>query len=424
MFIVWQTAPELIIVALALVALTLISWRRLDLGVIFVLLLLPSYLIKIYVKGLPFTVLELLILALVLVWFAKEVKEKSILAKARLLGLAGFWLPILLILVGAIISTVFSADFRTSAGIFKAWFLEPVIFGLILFDAIKKKKQFINICLALVVSGTAVAAISLVYWVLGDLTFDGRLRAFYQSPNHLAMFLAPCLILGVGLWSEIKESWRKFLLAGLSLMSGVIYLAGSYAAWLAIFVSFFIFSFVWWRLKKISGQKTFIIWGILASLILCFVFLQMDSTKWNNMFSSRSSWQSRLAIWQTSVKIISDHWLLGIGPGLFQKYYLAYQKYFPPYLEWAAPQPHNLFLAFWLQAGLLGLVGFLWLVINFFKSLLNLDVKKLPLALMLMAVMIYILAHGVLDTTYWKNDLSLIFWAVIFLSYRVVRLRD
>ena len=26
-----------------------------------------------------------------------------------------------------------------------------------------------------------------------------------------------------------------------------------------------------------------------------------------------------------------------------------YQKHFPPYLEWAVPQPHNLYLAFWLQ---------------------------------------------------------------------------
>ncbi|TSC53324.1 MAG: hypothetical protein LiPW39_336 [Parcubacteria group bacterium LiPW_39] len=41
-----------------------------------------------------------------------------------------------------------------------------------------------------------------------------------------------------------------------------------------------------------------------------------------------------------------------------------------------------------------------------------------------MAVMVYILVHGLLDTTYWKNDLALIFWAIIALSYRAARRLD
>lgn len=141
-------------------------------------------------------------------------------------------------------------------------------------------------------------------------------------------------------------------------------------------------------------------------------------------------------IWQAALKIGQDHWLLGIGPGLFQKYYLDYQKYFPvPYLEWAVPQPQNLFLAWWLQTGLLGLMGFLWLLVNFFRwalaawrqkkpsffPLSGTSEGRQPLALVLMAVMIYILAHGLVDTTYWKNDLALIFWVVMALSCVVSR---
>jgi len=130
-------------------------------------------------------------------------------------------------------------------------------------------------------------------------------------------------------------------------------------------------------------------------------------------------------VWSAAGKILADNWLLGIGPGMFQQYYLEYQKYFPvPYLEWAVPQPHNLFLAFWLQAGILGLIGFIWLIINFFRRLFNFFInQKSPLALSLMAIMVYILAHGLLDTTYWKNDLSLIFWTIIASGYIADRLR-
>jgi len=34
----------------------------------------------------------------------------------------------------------------------------------------------------------------------------------------------------------------------------------------------------------------------------------------------------------------------------------------------------------------------------------------------------YILIHGLVDTTYWKNDLSIIFWLVIVLGYKANRL--
>jgi len=97
---------------------------------------------------------------------------------------------------------------------------------------------------------------------------------------------------------------------------------------------------------------------------------------------------------------------------MFQKYYLDYQVNFAPYPEWSVPQPHNIFLAFWLQAGLLGLVGFFWLLISFFKKI---EPKQI-LSSILIGTMIYILIHGMVDTTYWKNDLSIIFWLIISIA--------
>jgi O-antigen ligase len=169
---------------------------------------------------------------------------------------------------------------------------------------------------------------------------------------------------------------------------------------------------------------------------LALVYSQIGSEKLNNLLNSdRSSWQSRLMVWRSALKIGWDNWFFGVGPGMFQKYYLDYQKYFPPYLEWAVPQPQNIFLAFWLQTGLVGLIGFFWLIINFFRRVLRLLKKQKPsyakasegrepLALALMAVMIYILVHGLLDATFWKNDLALIFLTIAALGYKAVRLSD
>jgi len=121
-------------------------------------------------------------------------------------------------------------------------------------------------------------------------------------------------------------------------------------------------------------------------------------------------------VWQAALKILNNNFILGIGPGMFQEYYLDYQKYFSPYLEWAAPQPHNIFLAFWLQCGIFGLAGFLWLLIRFFKTGFKLSaIGHRSLVIGLMAVMVYILVHGLVDATYWKNDLSVIFWLTVVL---------
>jgi O-antigen ligase len=120
-------------------------------------------------------------------------------------------------------------------------------------------------------------------------------------------------------------------------------------------------------------------------------------------------------IWQSSGKILSDNWLLGIGPGNFQDKYLEYQKYFPPYLEWAVPHPHNLYLAFWLYGGLVGLVSFLVILYFFFKKV---ETPKLGVSTgvkyIALGVMIYVLLHGLVDTTIFKNDLAVVFWLTYF----------
>jgi len=116
--------------------------------------------------------------------------------------------------------------------------------------------------------------------------------------------------------------------------------------------------------------------------------------------------------------MIADSPVFGIGAGNFQNTYLAYQKYFPPYLEWSVPQPHNLFLAFWLEAGIAGLIGFVVILYYLFLMLAKVIQKKqdLDLAFLFFALFLCILLTGLADTTYWKNDLSFLFWIFAFLT--------
>jgi len=359
---------------------------------------LPLYLVNFRIGWVPVNLLELLICGLFIFWLFFGNKD-------RLAFNNKIWIPVLMIFFGVTISTWFSNDIEISAGIWKGWFVIPLLFFIVLLNSIKTKEHVKNIIISLTFSGLFVSLIALYYWFNGVLTYDGRLQGFYLSPNYLAMYLSPILILSLYLFSFVKNKILKTLLIiNYLLLISIIYLTYSYGAWVG-----FLFALIFLLIQK-KDKKMILIF---LSLFILILILQIPTQKFQGFIDfSYPSLESRIIIWQSSWEIIKDNALIGIGPGMFQKYYLDYQVNFAPYPEWSVPQPHNIFLAFWLQAGLLGLVGFFWLLISFFKKI---EPKQI-LSSILIGTMIYILIHGMVDTTYWKNDLSIIFWLIISIA--------
>ena len=77
--------------------------------------------------------------------------------------------------------------------------------------------------------------------------------------------------------------------------------------------------------------------------------------------------------------------------------------------------PHNIIFNFWLEIGLAGLVAFGWLVVIFFKVGFQRGVTKDWLTLGIMAAMVTIIVHGLVDVPYFKNDLAVLFWVMVAL---------
>lgn len=441
--------------------------RIINFGICLIVFSLPLYLVRFRIYWVPVTLLELMIYGLFILWLVRSITVRpfevaetapwsSIKLLRRRLALTGngilsrFQIPIFLIFFGVTIATLFSIDIRISAGIWKGWFLAPLLFFIVVAANLKTKKQIKNVLTALILSGTGVALVAFGYWFKDQLTYDGRLAAFYLSPNYLAMYLSPILILSLYLYFCFKKKLFKIsLFIAHCLLFIVIYLTFSCGAWLGLAAAFIFLLISFWLMPKnlpsrflIYIKRSKLIFYLIGFIVLliAFSFLwQISSQKFQDFSDSpRSSpsaffeqksgaWQSRLIIWQSALEIIKatpHNFLWGVGPGMFQQYYLDYQSESKPYLDWAVPQPHNLFLSFWLQTGLIGLLGFIWLLVIFFRIGLkkffgSLTPKKGNSVLFysfLMAAMLYILVHGLVDATYWKNDLSIIFWLIIALN--------
>ena len=398
-------------------------------GIYLIIFSMPLYLLRFSIFGIPTTVLEMMVYLLFLVWIINKIKKNNF-YPALTDGFSGFsrlskngvlLTGIILLFLGVIISTFNSSDLRTSLGIFKGWFVDPFLFFIVFISVIKKEKHLVIALKSWLVSGVAVSSISVFYLLNNNLTFDGRLKAFFLSPNHLAMYIAPAFLIMLFFLLNKRNLDKKlfsieYLVFSIFLIIILIplYFTYSYGAFLGIFIGILYLVFK----NKISKSKlktrNIYLMGLVVLILSGFIFT--TSNKFNQITNSdnRSSFHSRLMIWNTSVEIIKDNPLFGIGPGTFQETYLSYSKKFSePYLEWAVPQPHNIFLAFYLQTGIIGFVGFILILIWFFNYRRDAINRVSTMACIINILMIYILIHGLIDTTYWKNDLSLMFWLLV-----------
>lgn len=343
----------------------------------------------------------------------------------------------LLLILGTMFAMVYQAFwigivspegvFHRGFGILKAWFFFPFLFGWLLYQAASWFHWFRNtVILGIVYMTVSIATVAIFFGFLGGYTYDGRLVGLWQSPNFLALLLAP--IWPFFLLLLCRESTRQkknipsivMALFGSVVSLLALLLTRSYGGIIAADVSALLFFHLGFP-KPFQKYTRFLLALVLAgSVLFGTIFLKNSSLQEYFSPDSRSSFASRVMIWRSSVKMLADSPIFGIGPGNFQDVYLVYQQFFPPYLEWAVPEPHNVFLAFWLHSGLIGLIAFLGLLWLWFYRLFHAlpNGARLELAALL-AAMSSILVHGLIDTPYWRTNLSFLFWMIFFFGLAV-----
>ncbi len=376
---------------------------------------LPAYLIRFSLFGIPTTLLEIIIYISFIIGLFNFKKAQRINFK--------IWLPIMLLLLAATISTLVSPDKLVALGQLKAYFVDPILVVWLVLSFLKKE-DFIWILSGLAGSSLIVSGFSLYQKIIGQVTDDERVVGIFgYSPNYVALFLGP--IIGMVLAHNlelmtkniaVKDKNLKIVLGWLVVVIDfiAIYLSVSRGAFLALLAGliFYLIIHFWNKIKqnfclKISLLVIIVIAIIAAWLVFRPNFLLSPEAGSRVTSSNNIRWQ----IWQTSIELIGNHPILGIGLGNYQNAFdlLTHNRVnFSAYITPLALSSHNIFLMFWLSTGLLGLIAFIWLLIIFFqKAFQNLDK---PIAVVLVTAMAILIFQGFVDTPYFKNDLSLLFW--------------
>lgn len=342
---------------------------------------------------------------------------------------------VLAFLVLALISTRWAGNFGVASREFRIIVLDPILlYALVRFSrfSTRQLRWFVN---ALLASGVAVCAIGLYQYVTGDVILAdgvGRLTAVWGSPNNVGLYLGRLLPIALAFvfklrgqaddpgagdhGSAFQRAIARWGYAALVALFGVtIVLTYSRGAlFLGVPASVgFVMLVLYLRSHQLSPRAR---WAIGATALLVGVALLpfLNSERAGSWFQTGTGTGFfRLAVWTSAVNMIRDHPLLGVG---LDNFLYEYPKYILPE-AWREPNlshPHNIILDFWVRLGIGGVLVLLWLLAAFyqrawrvFKSSRQMYLRALMLGLM--ASVVNMLAHGLIDAAYFVVDLAFVF---------------
>lgn len=321
-----------------------------------------------------------------------------------------------LFLISGLISLVWHGTDRAKLGQFTVIFLQPIsIFFISRYLIIKfpqTRRLLLTTCyLLLAIFGlyAAVQYFSLLglpvaYW--GNSVEPKRATSFFGHPNFYALFSAPLLALLIpDMVSSLKA--KSYNLKAWSWLFGTagLFFSMSRAGWLGLFTAIVIYLVV---AADNKIRKTF--FAVAAAAIL--VVMATPNLRYRLIlpFYGEKSAVSRLSLWHTGIKAIKESPIFGLGLTGFAQNWKTLNTD-PGLAADSHNFPHNIFLNFWVETGILGLLSFLGLcVLAIYRGFKNrANIFAFGTALFLIALII----QGQIDNPYFKNDLALVFWVIL-----------
>ena len=246
-----------------------------------------------------------------------------------------------------------------------------------------------------------------------------RLTAVFAYPNALSLLIAPITACFTGLWLSSKNKSKELAYLGVIFL-GVLLLIStkSEGALLALGLCL-LFYFFFSKINK--NRKLFFALILVLAIFLSPAKDYLVQAGQDLVSPDPNQYTSSLAVrglqWQETIDLLNDHWLLGAGIDGYQKMMANYHQ-----ITWLEIflYPHNLFLNFWVELGLLGLVLIITLLIYLATVCRQLIKSKHYLAWGVTLAWLTWFVHGLVDVPYFKNDLSLLFFILLGLTMLAV----
>jgi O-antigen ligase len=420
---VFYFSPWLPLSLLSLLALALLIWLRLDLGLALVAFCVPFFLQPKHILAWSFSMVEITTLicfaAWVLGWSVVTGRESAQQCRGWLktgwrMASSLDWAVFFFVAVSAF-SLLIAENFGVAMREFRVVVFESALFYFLLRVSSPSRRQLRRVVDALVLGATLIALIGLYqYFFTADIiTAEGvrRVRGLYGSPNNLSLFLdrvVPVLAT-VALFARQPRRRIAYALCSLPVLF-CLYLTYSRGAWLLGLPAAALF------IGLLRGRRALWISLAVIGMIVLSLLPLIGTERFTSLLDTQGGTTFfRLKLWQASLNMIKDHSLFGVGLDNFLYQYRTRYVLPEAWQELGLSHPHNIVLDYWTRLGILGVLVLVWLEGAFFVKGLRLyhrlpDQDERALILGLMASMVACLAHGLIDNSYFLVDLAFAFF--------------
>ncbi len=249
----------------------------------------------------------------------------------------------------------------------------------------------------------------------------GTLKPY--NPNLLGGYFVAGIpaLFGLGGYLLSKKHLKSgIVILGLALLSVVtLFLTGcrgAYIGCLVILTGIFLVAakFLWNKYKKVFL-------GVLAACfafgISAILFVSSLRARVFSIFAMRqdSSNSFRFNVYQSSIQMFKDNWLLGIGVGNknFREIYGLYMR-----TGFDALSAYNIFLETAVESGIFALIAFLGFIFIMLKDGIKfiLNNKNTGYIIFVSTAVISISAvmiHGFVDTVFFRPQIQFLFWTMV-----------
>jgi O-antigen ligase len=376
-------------------------------------LLAPAYAVRWHYAFYPTTLLENATVLCVAVFAVEAVRHRDAPAWRSPYLVPG----LLFLLAGAI--AVWSAPSRTAAlGLYRAYLLEPVAFAFVVTNVVRTPARALLVVSGLFLGAVAVggANAAVVAQALARHTYQVTQTppvVVYLTANAVALYVVPLAAVAGSLALHARGPARLVGLAVFAISVPVVVLSfsrGGYLAFAAVVLGL-----------ALSHRRRLALLGVAAAGALALALAPPIRLRvlieLQNAYGS--SVDSRIELWSAALRLIRARPLLGAGLSGFPDRITPYFTHFHTGANFV--DPHNIVLNFWVETGLLGLLAMAWIVgaavVTCVRGWVSLPAAWRPYQLGVLLAMVAVVVHGLVDVPYFKNDLSLEFWALLAVSW-------
>ncbi|MEW6617754.1 MAG: O-antigen ligase family protein [bacterium] len=323
-----------------------------------------------------------------------------------------FKLPIgkssLIFLIICLISVFISYDIMTGI---KRWFTitSPFIIYVLITDLFKNRKyvgRLINITILSMIISCIVGYYQFLTNInMFDMTGNYRIAGTFKHPNLFGFYLTLVLPITMTLsFYYPKFSLEKLGFGIFSLMMILaLFLTFSRGSWIG-------FGIVMLVISTLKYRKILIITSILLIALSSVILLR---------FQDMSAFMIRILLWEKGLNQFLHHPILGIGLGSFEVEAIQ--------VVGMISHPHNEYIRFATETGILGLSGFLWMLINLIRDTVNTYRKTLEpyfktVLLAIVAILISYLIMIMNESLYQYVGFMINFYALAAIPYVISNL--